>query len=195
MPCRQRQLQANLHPRAQRHCTQQKNVFGGKAKLWQLGLGQRGAAALEEAEEQAAFLSSENSKIHRAKQIKAGLSSHPRVCAQWLQSTGEQDGVGTASTAQPVERGCCRFVPFLLPAKDTAPTVSPLGCAIKGTQTHIYMCFSVGQQTHLIFCPDFFQGGEGKSETHDSCCHITLCSTDRCMQSPATPIRQYKVPK
>lgn len=50
MPCRQRQLQANLHLRVQRHCTQQKNVFGGKTKLWQLGLGQRGAAALEEAE-------------------------------------------------------------------------------------------------------------------------------------------------
>lgn len=96
MPCRQRQLQANLHLRAQRHCTQQKNVFGGKAKLWQLGQGQRGAAALEEAEEQTAFLSSENSKIHRAKQIKAGLSSHPRVCAHWLQSTGEQDGVRAA---------------------------------------------------------------------------------------------------
>lgn len=75
----------------------QRNVFAGKAKLWQLGQGQRGAAALEEAEEQAAFLSSENSKIHRAKQIKAGLSSHPRVCAHWLQSTGELDGVRAAS--------------------------------------------------------------------------------------------------
>lgn len=149
MPCRQRQLQANLHPRAQRHCTQQKNVFGGKAKLWQLGLGPRGAAALEEAEEQAAFLNSENTKIHRAKQIKAGLSSHPRVCAHWLPSTGEQDGVRAASELElSLQREAAAGLPlFLLPTEGT-DCVSPKEVPSRAHK-HTAMCAFLWANKHM----------------------------------------------
>lgn len=65
--------------------------------------------------EQEAFLISENSKIHRAKQIKAGLSSHPRVCAHRIQSTGERDGVRAASKPElSLQREAAAGLPFLL---------------------------------------------------------------------------------
>lgn len=167
-----------LSPRAQRHCTQHKNVFSGKAKLWQLGLGQRGAAALKEVNKQAAFLLSENSKSHHANQINTGLcrlSSHP-LCLCLL--VAEHRGMGwSRSCLQPKLSLRRRAAAGLLRAKGMALSVCPLSTCHRGC---VHACL------HVLFCgttnPGTLLGrllsgrrGETRDTRRLSSRHFVLC--------------------
>lgn len=70
-------------------------------------------------------------------------SSHPRVCARWLQSTGEWDGVGAASKPElSLQRGTASGLPLSSSMQRAQLCLClPQAHAIKGACTHLHMLF------------------------------------------------------